>query len=525
VLVGGVDLCSHGAESEVTRKVIPESPTSHRGIIELSPPKLYLTRLTPSKQTSQIFDFSISPRQTPKATAIVVSKADSISSLEVKIRKHLPLPLTSDLRAYRLSNTALGDIPGDIPITSAKDFIDDVTPLDFSLKSRTIGEIGLVEPTIGIAIDPHTNEKWLLEDEMSTEKGVVMSDVQGGRTLGAQPNSFTALNRRSNGTNILQINGANVLEKNGRNVLEESDEEGGIGMLNGKVIAGPPLPGSYPVKAYRSETPVGRGSFNARFAPLPKEETPRVRGITGLNNLGTTTQPPSIPNLSIPTASIPFPFPCLCGGADCVCVGNSCYMNSALQCLVHCKELTEYFLAQVYKSELNETNPLGMNGLLAKHYAWLVAALFNPLHQKPSFPPSEFKKTIGTLLRPNIPNTLPPTTLTTGRFAPNFSGYSQQDSQEFLACLLDGLHEDLNRVRKKPYVERDELIGVEPSDEQLREMGQKAWDGHKLRNDSVVVDLCVGMYKSTVVCPVCDVVSVTFDPFMDLSVPLPIKQM
>jgi ubiquitin carboxyl-terminal hydrolase 4/11 len=180
-------------------------------------------------------------------------------------------------------------------------------------------------------------------------------------------------------------------------------------------------------------------------------------------------------------------------------------MNSALQCLSHCKELTEYFLAQVFKQELNETNPLGMNGHLAKSYSYLIAALFNPLHQKPSFPPSEFKKTIG-------------------RFAPNFSGYGQQDSQEFLAFLLDGLHEDLNRVRKKPYVERDELIGVLPSEDQLRTLGQKSWDGHKLRNDSVIVDLCQGMYKSTVVCPVCDVVSVTFDPFMDLSVPLPIKQ-
>src|SRR5271156_4079679 len=188
-----------------------------------------------------------------------------------------------------------------------------------------------------------------------------------------------------------------------------------------------------------------------------------------------------------------------------ICIGNTCYMNSALQCLVHCKELTEYFLAQVYKSELNETNPLGMNGLLAKSYAYLIAALFNPLHQKPSLPPSEFKKTIG-------------------RFAPNFSGYGQQDSQEFLAFLLDGLHEDLNRVRKKPYVERDELIGVHPSEEHLRVLGQKSWEGHKMRNDSVIVDLCQGMYKSTVVCPVCSVVSVTFDPFMDLSVPLPIKQ-
>jgi ubiquitin carboxyl-terminal hydrolase 4/11 len=186
-------------------------------------------------------------------------------------------------------------------------------------------------------------------------------------------------------------------------------------------------------------------------------------------------------------------------------VGNTCYMNSALQCLVHCRELTEYFLAQVYKSELNETNPLGMNGLLAKHYAYLVSALFNADAPKSSFPPSEFKKTLG-------------------RFAPNFSGYGQQDSQEFLAFLLDGLHEDLNRVKQKPYVERDELVGVEPSEEQLRSLGQKSWDGHKLRNDSVIVDLCQGMYKSTVVCPVCEVVSVTFDPFMDLSVPLPIKQ-
>jgi ubiquitin carboxyl-terminal hydrolase 4/11 len=180
-------------------------------------------------------------------------------------------------------------------------------------------------------------------------------------------------------------------------------------------------------------------------------------------------------------------------------------MNSALQCLVHCKEFTDYFLSQVYKSELNETNPLGMNGLLAKSYAYLIFALFNPGYQKPSLPPSEFKKVIG-------------------RFAPNFSGYGQQDSQEFLAFVLDGLHEDLNRVRKKPYVERDELVGVHPSEEQLKRLGDRSWEGHKLRNDSIVVDLWQGMYKSTVVCPVCDVVSVTFDPFMDLSVPLPIKQ-
>ena len=40
-----------------------------------------------------------------------------------------------------------------------------------------------------------------------------------------------------------------------------------------------------------------------------------------------------------------------------------------------------------------------------------------------------------------------------GKFAPQFSGYQQQDSHELLAFLLDGLHEDLNLVLKKPYVD------------------------------------------------------------------------
>lgn len=36
------------------------------------------------------------------------------------------------------------------------------------------------------------------------------------------------------------------------------------------------------------------------------------------------------------------------------------------------------------------------------------------------------------------------------KFAPRFMGYSQQDAQEFLRYLLEGLHEDVNRVTAKP---------------------------------------------------------------------------
>ncbi|XP_022765626.1 ubiquitin carboxyl-terminal hydrolase 5 isoform X4 [Durio zibethinus] len=101
------------------------------------------------------------------------------------------------------------------------------------------------------------------------------------------------------------------------------------------------------------------------------------------------------------------------------------------------------------------------------------------------------------------------------RFAPQFSGYNQHDSQELLAFLLDGLHEDLNRVKHKPYINSRDADG-RPDEE----VADEYWANHIARNDSIIVDVCQGQYKSTLVCPVCNKVSVTFDPFMYLSLPL-----
>ena len=72
---------------------------------------------------------------------------------------------------------------------------------------------------------------------------------------------------------------------------------------------------------------------------------------------------------------------------------------------------------------------------------------------------------------------------TVGHFAPQFSGYQQHDSQELLIFLLDGLHEDLNRVRQKPYIDEPDANG-RPD----KVVAQEAWGNHKQRNDSVIVD-------------------------------------
>lgn len=41
-------------------------------------------------------------------------------------------------------------------------------------------------------------------------------------------------------------------------------------------------------------------------------------------------------------------------------LGNTCFMNSAIQCLAHTPELVDYFLGD-YRREINYENPLGMN--------------------------------------------------------------------------------------------------------------------------------------------------------------------
>ncbi len=46
-----------------------------------------------------------------------------------------------------------------------------------------------------------------------------------------------------------------------------------------------------------------------------------------------------------------------------------------------------------------------------------------------------------------------------GKRVSKFSGYGQQDSCELLTFLLDLLHEDLNRVVKKPYIEISDSNG------------------------------------------------------------------
>ncbi|ESO97937.1 hypothetical protein LOTGIDRAFT_153048 [Lottia gigantea] len=198
----------------------------------------------------------------------------------------------------------------------------------------------------------------------------------------------------------------------------------------------------------------------AKNRSLKKDDVPTERGATGLNNLG-----------------------------------NTCFMNAAVQCVSNTWPLTQYFNTALHLFELNRNNPIGMKGHIAQRYGDLVKDIWSGTSR--TIAPLKLRWTIG-------------------KYAPRFNGFQQHDSQELLSFLLDGLHEDLNRVHNKPYVELKDSDGRPDA-----VVAREAWENHVLRNQSIIVDLFHGQLKSQVRCQECSHISVRFDPFTTLSLPLP----
>ncbi|KOX78980.1 Ubiquitin carboxyl-terminal hydrolase 2 [Melipona quadrifasciata] len=228
-------------------------------------------------------------------------------------------------------------------------------------------------------------------------------------------------------------------------------------------------------------------------------------GLNGLRNIGNTGGKKSL-SVAIIDEFYTFEF------------DGNCFMNSVIQCLSNTRPLLEYLLNEQYLADIN-TSTSSMKGALIKAFSQVIHELWE----------------VGGDL---VVNT---TTLKSQiqRFAPRFMGYSQQDAQEFLRYLLEGLHEDVNRVTVKPqpiHTDIPEMYTFTKSQEKselsllifriLFTYSQKAvesWKRYLRSEDSMIVDVFVGQLRSSLHCTSCDHVSVTLDPFWDLSLPIPAR--
>lgn len=188
-------------------------------------------------------------------------------------------------------------------------------------------------------------------------------------------------------------------------------------------------------------------------------------------------------------------------------LGNTCFLNSSLQCLSATIPLTDYFLAYQYKQEINHKNPLGTGGKLVVEYAELVKLIWLRNNNT-----NNTNNINNTVIRPIAFKTQ------LERFAPQFRGYRQHDSQELLAYLLDGIHEDLNRIQTKPYIEDRDCDGTTDELDAI-----EAWKNYLRRDKSLIVDIFQGQMRSKLQCLTCGHSNIRFEAFMYLSLPMSSK--
>eukprot|EP01039_Chlorochromonas_danica_P002862 gene2862-3126_t len=177
-------------------------------------------------------------------------------------------------------------------------------------------------------------------------------------------------------------------------------------------------------------------------------------------------------------------------------LGNTCYLNSSLQALLHTGPLADYFLLDLQLADINPQNPMGYGGRLAQAFARLTKDLW-------SAPPG------GCLAPRAFYNDLT-------HLQRQFAGNDQHDAHELLASLLDGLTEDCNLVTRKNTTSPPDSLNRD--EEELAEIW---WRHHLLRECSVVQALFAGQFRTITRCPACDYQSIRYEPFTCLALPIP----
>ncbi|XP_051913210.1 ubiquitin carboxyl-terminal hydrolase 21 isoform X2 [Hippocampus zosterae] len=207
-------------------------------------------------------------------------------------------------------------------------------------------------------------------------------------------------------------------------------------------------------------------------------------GRAGLRNIGNTVSE-EFSSLSI-----------IWGQHGYSAVWLQCFLNAIVQCLSHTRGLRDYCLLKSYKHDkFSKEEPR-----LTEAFAQVLSGLWDSKEEDTVVNPRQFYN----IFRDTVPY---------------FSGYSQQDAQEFLRFLLEKLHTEINR---KPYNRRP-LKDPEQKYARFRisEEAAATWKKHLDNDDSKIVDLFSGQLRSSLHCSVCSHYSNTFDVFCDLSLPIP----
>ena len=181
-------------------------------------------------------------------------------------------------------------------------------------------------------------------------------------------------------------------------------------------------------------------------------------------------------------------------------LGNNSYMNSVLQCLSKNEDLTKYFLKQFYKlDKINLSNPDSIESFIKSYYNF-INYLFNGHHE---LDPTNFINAFFNKSKSQKPN-------------------EELDPFEFLVSLLNLLHKELNRGNDKVEIKKEECF--KKDSETDLQASRRILRYSKIKNDSIILDLFKGQFKSTIICGKCQKSSFFFQNFLTLELPIPSKK-